>query len=143
MFGRSLRGAAMDNGDEECSPARKEKGYSVAVDLKSLFLGQQFSFLREEEEDRQGVGQQAERASSPHSSEEVGHQEESRTPFFFHWDAPNLSNRGETSFTSKRSREEQERAWPEQRTAMKSMLRKSHRQATQRHKGRLQTTVKN
>ena len=107
---------------------------AVAVDLKSLFSGQQFSFLPEEDRERH-----VEVPSSPHTIEATGQQEDPKTLFFFHWSTPSLSNREETLFTSQKTREELERGWSEQRAAMKSMLRKSHRQASHRHK---QTPVK-
>ena len=42
--------------------------------------------------------------------------------YFFHWSNPELANRLECSFHTSRGREELERVWPDQRSAMKKLL---------------------
>ena len=126
--------------DDKHPPVHKEKGYAVTVNLKSLFSGQQFSFLPEE--DGENVEFECLGSPGPHVRREIARQEGTQKPFFFHWSTSRLSNREECSFCSGKSRQELERRWSEQRQAIKSMLRKSHRQATQRHKHRPQTAMK-
>ena len=116
----------------------------VAVDLKNLFSGQQFSFLPQQDGESPVAENGEQCISTMREVNGCGEQEEVQGRFFFHWCTPELSNRHDHSFHSKKSREEMERGWPEQRAAVKSMLRKSHRHTTQlaKHKIRSQTAAK-
>ena len=118
---------------EPSSPTREEK----KVDLRSLFSGQQFSFLEGEKE---GLEEPAESDSGSRTTTSQAEpcvnsvsveaqQRETQSLFFFHWSNPELSNRHDHSFHTSRAREELERGWPEKRSAMKQLIRHSHRHA--------------
>ena len=115
-----------------CVPSRPEEG---RVDLRSLFSGQHFSFLADEKEshkklDEGNSGTNTSQTKSDATSVSVRERQgKKRSCFFFHWSNPQLSNRCDSAFYSSRTWEELERSWPEQRSAMKQLLRQSHRHA--------------
>lgn len=101
-------------------------------DLKGLFSGQQHSFLAGSSEDAgEYSGTNASQVES-HRKVEVSEDLHESSCFFFHWSKPELANRLEFAFHTSRSKEELERIWPDQRSAMKKLLRHSHRHARQR-----------
>ena len=116
------------------SHALDERGRGV-VDLKSLFSGQQFSFLtgeasqEEEGGEGEGEGEGEERADVGEAVTDGVESSDKRELFFFHWCDTDLANREDCSFSSSRQREEVERNWRTQRSAMRQLLRQSHRQA--------------
>lgn len=102
------------------------------MDLKSLFSGQQFSFLAEEREtSRKSVGEEeeGERADVKELVSTVEGSNEERECLFFHWSNPDLTNRPDCAFYSSKQKQELERGWLTKRSAMRQLLRESHRQA--------------
>jgi hypothetical protein len=128
-----------------CEPSRLEG----RVDLRSLFSGQLFSFLADGREGREEPGESesgtitSQTGSAANGVSVRAQQGETRSCFFFHWSNSELSNRCDYSFHTSRAREDLERGWPEQRSAMKQLLRQSHRHAvrTSRQKKRTNRTV--
>ena len=137
-------GGASEDSEEEGGGSEEEGGCSAAGGhLRSLFSGQQFSFLSGPPGEGEGEGAGGEDASS---DESVGRPMEGTSDtvvpnslFFFHWARPGLANRTEHSFHATRSRDEWERVWPERRVAMKQLLRHSHRHAVKAARQRKRT----
>ena len=110
---------------------REEEEIKPIADLKTLFSGKQFTFLEEEKCETFREKEDSEKVIEDYTNQEeqaVGERGEPLS-FFFHWSRPDKANRLHYSFHSSKSREEMERVWPEQRSAMKQLLRQSHRHA--------------
>ena len=131
-------------GSEEERGGSEEEGVGCSAaggHLRSLFSGQQFSFLSGPAGEGEVAG--GEDASSDESVGRpmVGTSDTvmPNSLFFFHWARPGLANRTEHSFHATRSRDEWERVWPERRVAMKQLLRHSHRHAVKAARQRRRT----
>ena len=107
----------------------KDKRYVVAVDPKTLFPDEQFFFLPNLPNQEQLEGK-AENTLTATDCSPTLPEEPASSPFFFHWHTLELCNREDHHFHNK-SKDKEEKGWADWRTALKNMLRKSHRHARQ------------
>ena len=152
---------AGDGGNGDCgqeieTPGPKSNPH-VTENLSHLFSGQQFSFLPQRDEKE---GEKTENVSSQkkycrsHSSisdpdittegklkDCEGSSNQPRTLFFFHWEDPQLANRQDISFHATKSREQLQQKWPFHRSAIKQLLRHSHKHALRYAAQRKRTAV--
>lgn len=127
----------------DCEGGKENAGGSR--DLKGLFPGRQYSFLAGESKEIGEYGGLISRQVEPFVKSrmvEVSGDVQEKSYFFFHWSNPELANRLEYSFHVSRGREELERVWPDQRSAMKKLLRHSHRHALKTARQRKRTQQK-
>ena len=135
-------GSSLSQAITRCEPSRPEE---VNVDLRSLFSGQHFSFLADESEGRQELDERDSGTTTSQTKLNATsvsvreRQRKKRCCFFFHWANPELSNRRDSSFSTSRTWQELERSWPKQRSAMKQLLRQSHRHAVRTARQRKRT----
>ena len=123
---------AADHGDrasvasERGTPSREHEG-AGSGSLASLFSGQRFSFLPEGA--KEGPDASAGTAHRPPARSTSDDHEQKRVCFFFHWQDSSLANRTDNSFLEPSDCRVVETAWPQHRTALKQLLRHSHRHA--------------
>ena len=123
---------AADHGDgervasEKVFQSRKHEG-DESGSLASLFSGQPFSFLPE------GAKGSLDASAGPrhltHARIASDGHEQKRIWFFFHWHNSSLANRTENSFQKPSDCRGVDRVWPQHRSALKQLLRHSHRRA--------------
>lgn len=129
--------------NDDCEAGKRNTG--GVRDLKALFSGHQHSFLAGGSKDIGEYGGFISRQVEPFVKSrmvEVSGDVQEKSYFFFHWSNPELANRLEYAFHTSRGREELERVWPDQRSAMKKLLRHSHRHALKTARQRKRTQQK-